>query len=122
MIGRYGPPVFQILRGLSVSYNVALMKAVPREGVTKDFVFHLLKEKRLHNFVVANSERTAGQSGVNLDLLEKYQAYLPPLDDQIRFSQKMAQLRSLTQLMTEAQIESDRLFASLQHRAFRGEL
>src|SRR5688572_27584092 len=28
MIGRYGPPVFQILRGLSGAYNVALMKAV----------------------------------------------------------------------------------------------
>lgn len=27
MIARYGPPVFQILRGLSGSYNVALMKA-----------------------------------------------------------------------------------------------
>jgi type I restriction enzyme, S subunit len=30
MIGRYGPPVFQILRGLSGTYNVALMKASPK--------------------------------------------------------------------------------------------
>ncbi len=122
MIGRYGPPVFQILRGLSGSYNVALMKAVPRDGVTKDFVFHLLKEERLHNFVVANSERTAGQSGVNLELLEKYQAYLPPIELQMQFSKQMAQLKTMVKSMNEAQTESDSLFASLQHRAFRGDL
>jgi type I restriction enzyme S subunit len=29
MIGRYGPPLFQILRGIDGAYNVALMKAVP---------------------------------------------------------------------------------------------
>ena len=29
MIGRYGPPVFQIFRGLSGAYNVALIKAAP---------------------------------------------------------------------------------------------
>ncbi|TEX44780.1 MAG: restriction endonuclease [Rhodocyclaceae bacterium] len=122
MIGRYGPPVFQILRGLAGSYNVALMKAVPRDGVTKDFVFHLLKEERLHKFVVANSERTAGQSGVNLELLEKYQAYLPPIELQIQFSKQMAQLKTMAKSMNDAQDESDSLFASLQHRAFRGEL
>ena len=122
MVGRYGPPVFQILRGLSGSYNVALMKAVPRERVTKEFIFHLLREERLHNFVVANSERTAGQSGVNLELLEKYQAYLPPMELQIQFSQKMAQLKALTQSMNTAHFQSNSLFASLQHRAFRGKL
>jgi len=122
MIGRYGPPVFQILRGLSGSYNVALMKAVPRDGVTKDFVFHLLKERRLHNFVVSNSERTAGQSGVNLELLENYQAYLPPEELQIQFSEKMNQLKELASNMAETLSVIEALFASLQHRAFRGEL
>ena len=36
MIARYGPPVFQILRGLEGSYNVALMKAAPTEHTTKE--------------------------------------------------------------------------------------
>src|SRR6056297_3444341 len=30
MIGRYGPPIFQIFRGLSGAYNVALIKATPK--------------------------------------------------------------------------------------------
>lgn len=38
MIARYGPPVFQILRGLSGSYNVALMKASPKENIRKGLV------------------------------------------------------------------------------------
>ena len=37
MIGRYGPPVFQILRGLDGAYNVALMKAVPIADPKKRF-------------------------------------------------------------------------------------
>ena len=44
MIGRYGPPVFQILRGLSGAYNVALMKAVPKNDLSKDYLFYLLNQ------------------------------------------------------------------------------
>ena len=35
MIGRYGPPVFQILRGLSGAYNVALIKAIPCPDISR---------------------------------------------------------------------------------------
>lgn len=122
MIGRYGPPVFQILRGLSGSYNVALMKAVPREGLTKEFVFRLLKEERLHRFVVANSERTAGQSGVNLGLLEGYDAYLPPMELQELFGRQMSSLSSMQKCMDAALRESEVMFSSLQQRAFQGVL
>ena len=122
MIGRYGPPVFQILKGLSGSYNVALIKAVPRENLTKKFVYYLLQEQKLHNFVVANSERTAGQSGVNLELLEKYMAYLPPLQLQQDFSKRVDMVDRLKEASQKSLTELDSLFASLQHRAFRGEL
>jgi type I restriction enzyme S subunit len=76
MVARYGPPVFQILRGLSGSYNVALMKAQPRENVLKEFVFWLLQLPKYQQAVISNSERTAGQTGVNLDFLN---ALLVPL-------------------------------------------
>jgi type I restriction enzyme, S subunit len=122
MIGRYGPPVFQILRGLAGSYNVALMKAVPREGLTKEFVFRLLKEERLHQFVVANSERTAGQSGVNLGLLEEYDAYLPPMHLQELFGRQMSSLSSMQTHMSAALQAAETMFSSLQHRAFQGDL
>lgn len=122
MIGRYGPPVFQIFRGLSGTYNVALMKAKPKLHLTSDFVFYLLQEPKLHSFVVANSERTAGQSGVNLDLLEKYPAYAPPAALLREFSDRIADVDSQARVYREASIAAESLFASLQHRAFQGEL
>ena len=48
MIGRYGPPVFQILRGLSGTFNVALMKASPKsDEISNDFLFLLLQESQI---------------------------------------------------------------------------
>lgn len=120
MIGRYGPPVFQIFRGLSGSYNVALMKAAPKEGVTKEFLFHLLNEKRLHDFVVANSERTAGQSGVNLSLLENYDAYLPPMSLQIDFSERMRVVEYLRKKGVENLEQASSLLHALQANYFHG--
>ena len=122
MIGRYGPPVFQIFRGLSGTYNVALMKAAPKPGILTDFVFYLLQEQRLHSYVVANSERTAGQSGVNLRLLENYPAFKPPLALQTEFSKQISYLRSQYALQKAQLLQFEALFLSLQHRAFNGEL
>lgn len=122
MIGRYGPPVFQIFRGLSGSYNVALMKALPRDGVLKDFIYHLLQERRLHSYVEERSERTAGQSGVNLELLEKYRVYLPPIELQHEFSLRTSIVERVNAAQVGSAAEVGALFDSLQFRAFRGEL
>ena len=122
MIGRYGPPVFQIFRGLSGTYNVALMKAQPKSYLNSDFVFYLLQEKKLHSYVVSNSERTAGQSGVNLDLLEKYPAYSPPEELIQEFSRRLKTLDRQLNGSRAATDSCEALFASLQHRAFSGEL
>ncbi|MEY8199969.1 MAG: restriction endonuclease subunit S [Colwellia sp.] len=83
MIGRYGPPIFQILRGLEGAYNVALMKAVPVSGVmNNEYLFHYLNGRDIYNYVESASDRTAGQSGVNKAHLEKYPVGLPPLAEQ----------------------------------------
>ncbi|WP_139276570.1 restriction endonuclease subunit S [Spirulina major] len=48
MIGRYGPPLFQILRGLEGAYNVALMKAIPNEKIiSRDYLFYFLKNRSI---------------------------------------------------------------------------
>lgn len=90
MTARYGPPIFQILRGLQGAYNVALMKAVPDESVLmKDYLFYFLQNEKIQNFVIQNSQRSAGQSGVNTDLLNSYQIALPPLDVQRKIVQQL---------------------------------
>lgn len=78
MIGRYGPPIFQILRGLEGAYNVALIKATPKPGLDKEYAYHFLKQKRLFEFIEKLSQRSSGQTGVDLQELRRYPLPLPP--------------------------------------------
>lgn len=86
MIGRYGPPVFQILRGLKGAYNVALIKAVPKEGLSKRYLYHYLQEKALLFLIEGLSRRSCGQAGVDMVKLKRYPLPLPPIDEQNRLS------------------------------------
>jgi type I restriction enzyme S subunit len=84
MIGRYGPPVFQILRGIAGSFNVALMKATPQEKLlTKDYLYYFLKNPLIQDYIIALSNRAAGQSGMNKETIEPYEISLPSLEEQI---------------------------------------
>ena len=109
MIGRYGPPVFQILRGLSGAYNVALMKASPRDSITKDYLYFLLQEPSIQLAVIGQSRRAAGQSGVRRTFLESLLVPLPPLDEQKRIvavlSDRLAAVEQ-ARLAAEAQLEA----------------
>lgn len=71
MVGRYGPPLFVIHKGLKGAYNVALMKAVPI-GINKQFMYYFLHNSTMLNYIESFSKRTAGQSGVNPEILKKY--------------------------------------------------
>ena len=127
MIGRYGPPIFQILRGLAGAYNVALMKAVPLVGVLQnEYMYRYLQNYKILNFVEAGSDRTAGQSGVNKAFLEKYPIFLPPLAEQTEIVRRIEQLFAFADQL-EAKVASaksriDHLTQSILAKAFRGEL
>lgn len=83
MIGRYGPPVFQILRGLDGAYNVALIKVNPEHSrVDKDFLYYTLKTDTLFDLIDSLSRRTSGQTGVDMSALKAYGLALPPLPEQ----------------------------------------
>ena len=122
MIGRYGPPVFQILRGLAGTYNVALMKAVPEERLlSRDFMFYVLQESRIHDEVVRESERTAGQTGVRLPLLNAFVVGLPPIAEQHRIVAKVDALMTLCDQLesglTTTTTTRSRLLEALLHEA-----
>ncbi|WP_370215331.1 restriction endonuclease subunit S [Idiomarina sp.] len=127
MIGRYGPPVFQILRGLDGAYNVALMKAVPNEDVlTKDYLFWFLQSPSIQNYVIGISQRAAGQSGVNKKALEKYLIPVPSKTIQNDIVDKVGQLvnksRNLEAEVTAEITSLSQLKASILDSAFKGEL
>lgn len=87
MIGRYGPPVFQIYRGMSGAYNVALVKAVPKNGMDRDYAYYFLKNDKLYRELDSLSRRSAGQAGVEMDFLKNYPLSLPPLSEQKKIAE-----------------------------------
>ena len=85
MIGRYGPPIFQILRGLEGAYNVALMKAIPNNNiVSNDYLYYLLQDGELLYMLEGLSDRTCGQDGINMYELNRYIVGIPPVSEQNR--------------------------------------
>lgn len=77
MIGRYGPPIFQICRGLTGAYNVALLKAKPKKCIDREYLYYFLKQDSVFQYVDKLSARTGGQTGVDLVSLNKYPINLP---------------------------------------------
>ena len=99
MIGRYGPPLFQILRGIEGAYNVALMKAIPKKEVTNDYLFYFLKNKKIQDYVIKKSLRAAGQSGVNKATLEPYKINLPPITEQNKLVNKIKEIEKQSNIL-----------------------
>ncbi len=127
MIGRYGPPLFQILRGLEGAYNVALMKALPDESrLSRDFLFYFLKHSTILQYVIYHSERAAGQIGVTKETLEPYPIALPSPGDQQKVVERIIELEAETQrlesLYQRKLATLDALKKSLLHHAFTGQL
>lgn len=127
MIGRYGPPIFQILRGLEGAYNVALMKAQPKNAsLDLDYLFYFLKCDSLLKYIEAGSDRTAGQDGVRKELVLSYPMFVPPLTEQTEIVRRVDTLFAfadrLEARLASATAAAERLTPSLLAKAFRGEL
>ena len=71
---------------------------------------------------IEQANRGAIMSGLNLGLIRNLRLRLPPPQVQRAFSLVTAQVRSLGERLSDAEVASDHLFNSLIHRAFRGEL
>lgn len=83
MIGRYGPPIFQILRGIEGAYNVALIKAIPNEElINKEYLYYFIKNEHLFKLIDGLSQRTSGQTGIDMEVLKKYIIPIPNKDEQ----------------------------------------
>ena len=127
MIGRYGPPIFQILRGLEGSYNVALMKAVADpQIVLNDYLFYLLQDGELLRMLESLSDRTCGQDGINMYELNRYIVGIPPLNEQRRiidFIEKAVPLvESVTKLKEEMSALIFQAKSKILDMAIRGRL
>ena len=60
--------------------------------------------------------------GINVSKLKSLMVLLPPIKEQTKFSSRLESLYRFLTSLRMSLAELDQLFASLQHRAFRGEL
>ena len=117
MIGRYGPPIFQILQGIEGSFNVALMKATPKMG-NKEFIRYFLKQDCLLHYLEGLSQRTAGQDGIQMDKLKAYPFPMPPTEAQEEFATFIVQLNKSKFAVQQALDKAQMLFDSLMQDYF----
>lgn len=128
MIGRYGPPIFGIFKGIEGAYNVALMKAeVNTKFCIQDYFYWFLKTNKLRVFVEMSAKRAAGQDGIRKELLDKYSVHLPKsLQEQQIIVQKLDALsvetKQLEALYQQKINDLDELKKSILQKAFAGEL
>ena len=105
MIGRYGPPIFGIFKGIEGAYNVALMKAIPNEEkLDKEYFRWFLKNDSLIKFVEKTSKRAAGQDGVRKERLYQYPVPIPPLPEQ----------KAIVKILDEAIAKIDQAKANIE--------
>lgn len=109
MIGRYGPPIFQILRGIEGAYNVALIKATPKECVDQEYMYYFLSREPLLRVIESHSQRTSGQTGIEMDVLKSYPMPIPPEGEQ----KKIVQILST---WDKAIITTEQLLANSQQQ------
>lgn len=101
-----------------VAFNQQINALIPRDGDVHFIYVQLLVGKRL----VQQASTAAMKGMVNKSRFERVALLWPPLSLQRDFANRVQVVQKLT-ATERASIENcDALFASLQHRAFRGEL
>lgn len=107
----------------SVGYNIA--RAVARvplnHSVNRDFMVQMLRTKRVQDYFLKET-RTVSQPTLNISLIKSAPVLLPPLSAQREFADLVCAAERQWSFYRSQAEELDTLFASLQSRAFRGEL
>ena len=116
MIGRYGPPNFQVLRGLEGAYNVALIKAIPKNMLEKDYLYYFLKQKKFFLLMDSLGQRTAGQDGVELDILKKLSFPLPSKKERLKIISILSNVDNLIQTYDKVIESSNKLKKGLMQQ------
>ena len=102
--------------------NPRLLKITPDKATLEPFFLaQLIGSKAIQDKLVSVSH--GGTMGIlNAGLLKDLEVILPPICDQQTFAKRIQSVNALKAKQVAAQLELDAMFASLQHRAFRGEL
>ena len=86
------------------------------------FLNWLVGSQRGKKYFLRSAKQTTGIASINMTQLRGFPLFMPPLAMQEAFAARIHAVEVQRQAHRAALAELDALFASLQHRAFRGEL
>ena len=93
-----------------------------REIANPVFMNWLIGGPRGKAYFFRSAKQTTGIASINMTQLREFPLILPPVDLQRAFATRVAEIDKLKSEHRAHLAKLDALFASLQHRAFRGEL
>lgn len=106
------------LEGANITQDTARLAIVRAEPV---FVRECLRTEAMRRWMARHTKGVAVK-GINLGDVKEMPVPVPPQDEQQRFVRIATAIDKLKAAHRASLAEMDALFASLQHRAFRGEL
>jgi type I restriction enzyme S subunit len=86
------------------------------------FLNWLVGSRRGKSYFLKSAKQTTGIASINMTQLRGFPLLLPPMALQQRFAERVDAVDRLKHGQNDSLSHLDDLFASLQHRAFRGEL
>ena len=101
--------------------NQDIVAMIPFENNNLNLVYAYWYLKQINNFFVANG-RGATIQGITTHLVRSTEIILPPLKVQEQFAQKVIEIESYIKEQQEELENAKRMFQSLLHHAFTGEL
>lgn len=104
---------------IAATTNQACAVIAPSAAFESRFMSHQL---RLMYPTLRALGRGGNQANLNLELVRRVAVVVPNLSDQKRFAATERKIEDVAAAARQKLVELDALFASLQHRAFRGEL
>jgi len=119
--GKIGVAPLELPEDLYLNQRVGSYRIRDTSLIQREFLLELLRSKFYQRFLWQLAAGAA-QPNVSGTQLESAFIPLPPLDLQREFAHRVAAVEKLKTAQRAALTELDALFASLQHRAFRGEL
>lgn len=119
-IGRVAAAPSQ-LDGAYISQHVAILR-IDRARLLPEFLSYFLSLEVGGQRQIAKSQYGQTKPGLNFEQIERFKVPVPPMEMQLKFANRVAVVDKLKATHRAALAELDALFASLQHRAFRGEL
>ena len=106
-----------------VYFNDHIMRVkTDQSKINGQFCVFVLNGERGKREIASHRKTSAGQHTINQEGLSKINIPLPPLRLQQEFAHRVEAVEKLKAAHRASLSELDALFASLQHRAFRGEL